>query len=1189
MQYSEDKTSVAIISDDIMLILPATSSQALRFLQLPLLDGMVCQPTDDLGNEVTIRYPRTIGYQIFHGVKRAAEDIHLVLRDHSQSTAFAESVQNRVAKRLEDTSAAFKRRTAFQRTSYALVDLSQSRETSMDSNEEISNPAHTPESNLAATPPSQFETHVAAESLQNRQERAPRGSPPLPQALTNSEADSSGNRAASNAPVGLRAAGKEKLAKRSTTKEAAMSSTQAVGSAPEPRNDSQRRLKRPSTKYAWDAAGNDIDWDEGLRNDGIGPGASAAKKPKTTSTKAKKAKKAATGKTSQLWPEGEDEQKKTTKAKAKAPSAKTAAITRTRRAATLKSSKFIEESESDLEDEGDDQPISVVQDSDPLILKQTLSKKDEVGVDDSQSQDNGGGLNSRELDNIENLSTRVSDPVSLPEAQKQKSTVQDEAANDYYPMDIKARTDALAQNDTSFGTKIAQTLTAKTNLPIATIDQPSRKSFGDAKKFVETVNVTRNSSPQKSPPKQPRIVKPLCQEAAIHQSPSVDQRPANSTTYHSPAQVRFAKPLKHRPETHIAHSGPAGGCPQSDDISVAYDEAAPTSISSEDLREKASPSLQGDDMEAAPRGILKKDLDLAAVAVTQAVYQKTVVNTIETAEDGDKENPVKRSGFRDESPKIELSKPATAVSRWSPNKRQSRKLLYEISEGARAQKSMDPPPLPRRSKRRSVRSPINMTTDEFDSSLLMTDEHIQRKTPMVSFGVQDPRNQGVASPSKQSKVADASVPVPPETEKHAAAKRQKKLVLSDPVTLPALAAHSDIVRGRSSEVIEDGGEILIQEGNAVDSIAVGQSSNANDEDEGVLLQQESAVELAPRADNFSRINAWQSSRVDENGSPRLPQDQPRKSPASGPKLPKASATSDHSENDAFASEELEHSVYTENGSSSPAIVCPEQPSARFAEAPKTRMIHTRASIGLQDVVSKTFPQASTSMNTSVFKKQAESTLSKPPVVVEKTVTVVQKTRNLSQPKTCVHPQAVQIESDRAPPLPSPQQLVSDLTARVIRLGPRTSAGSWEPVEEASPTPASFKTGFRNLLMPPPPLPPLRYEKPARMAPPARQGKRKSGLLAEDEDPTLINDKESVEHGRPIRPTTRCRSQQSPDPSTDSVSPPTPEDVPAKNDSREEEHHQASSPAIRITQQHILNVLNRAATVSSLTSFLGSGV
>ena len=1183
VKYSDYECSVAIISDDIVIVLPAIAQRPLKFLQLPLMDGLICRTTGRTENEVTIWYRQATGYQVSQGIKKATENIHLVFGDSAQSVAFAESINNRVAKRLADTSLGLQSKLASQRTSYASVDLTQSRETSIESEEETNLLVHVPKGRASIGSPSPAD-HRGAQQSHKQQERLSDNFPDLPQVRMSPDVQLSAKDDLPRARTDLQTTRKHQAGKGSTDQKLVMSSIRADRATSETTNDSQRRLKRPSAKSGGTLRKNDTDWEEDLRNDDFESEGRAPKKAKTTSTKAKTSNKAATGKNSQTRLKGGGNNKKTAKSKAKATSRNTATSTRTRRAATAKSSKYVGDSELDVEEEGGDQPGSVMEGSNPMISKQILPTKVELHMDDSQSQDSDNGLNSHELGTIKNVPNGDSSPGSPRAAQKRTSTRSEEVANDSYPMNTAAKSEALARNDISFGTKVAQTLAAKAQLAVFTIEQPSRRSFGDVKKFVEIVNVTRNSSPQKGWAKVPRNVQPEVPKATMTESSSDDRRPADSPAEDQLAQVQTAK----------AFDSPAHESRQVDGLDKAHkrkeiaritgeymEQATSTSIKDGEVEDTESPNIPEDDQnEATGRRIPKILINFDTVAEEQGANQKAAATNI-TMEDTDKENQVQNPNIQHELPRTELPKPAVIALKWSPVGRKSRKVLQESLQEANAERSMDPPPrLPRRSERRGIRSSISTASGEENSSFIMTDESLQRKTPIVSFGAQGPRNQGVVSPSKKSKSGDASVTVSPEAAKHAAAKRQKKTVHSKPIALSHLAPRSDKVRGRSLAVVEDDEEILGQDKNVSESVTVGKSFNVDGQDEGILVEEESAVEPAPAVGAPSRGTTSQSSIVDENGSPRLHQS-PR-SLNSTTILQDALTIPEQSERSTSASEEHEQSVYTEHSGSSPAVVRSKQVSNRTAQPPKAKTIPIRASIGLQEMMAAKFPEAPKSMNTAMFRNQAKSILSKPLVLVEKT-TVVEKAPNFLRPEKSVHPRAAQVGIDRAPPPSSAQELSSDPSTHVVRVVPKTFAEPSKPIEEVNPTPVSFNTGFKNLLMPPPPLPAPRRGRLNSKVAPVRQGKRKSSPRTEDEDLTLIDEEASVEHDTFRRPSTRHQRQQSPDSSTDSQSSPIPEYVRPKTE-KGKETYEASSAGARITQQRLLNVLKRTTAVSLTLPF-----
>ena len=82
-------------------------------------------------------------------------------------------------------------------------------------------------------------------------------------------------------------------------------------------------------------------------------------------------------------------------------------------------------------------------------------------------------------------------------------------------------------------------------------------------------------------------------------------------------------------------------------------------------------------------------------------------------------------------------------------------------------------------------------------------EQRSKRRRTASFETEGPRNQGVVSPSKYSKLANAGIPVPAQTGKHAATKRHRKRVLSEPITLPNFAAISGGVRNQALMSLTD--------------------------------------------------------------------------------------------------------------------------------------------------------------------------------------------------------------------------------------------------------------------------------------------------------------------------------------------------------------------------------------------------
>ena len=273
---------------------------------------------------------------------------------------------------------------------------------------------------------------------------------------------------------------------------------------------------------------------------------------------------------------------------------------------------------------------------------------------------------------------------------------------------------------------------------------------------------------------------------------------------------------------------------------------------------------------------------------------------------------------------------------------------------------------------------------------------------------------------------------------------------------------------------------------------------------------------------------------------------------------------------------------TDESSFSPIPIDSKRPMQKALQPIKSKMMQSRVSIGLGDILSAQYPDASKVMNTAVFKKQAGFALSKAPVVMEKASTDVQEVCDVPQPKPSIQRHITPVEANHDSSFSSPQQhLLSDPNTHILRLGPKPPAGTPKTVVEASPTPTSFKTGFKNMLIPPLPPPPAKQGQHDQAGHPTSKGKRKGGPTTKDEDLTLINDEDFVQHGH-LRLTNRRWPDRSPDFYTDSQSSIMLEHVQPRKDPRKDlrkEVRGASPTEIRTTQQHMLNTLNQVVNVS----------
>jgi hypothetical protein len=1138
---------VAVISENITLVLPANTQRSLEFLELPVLDGVVCRVAEGSDNEITIHYDQATGHQKSQGVRRSVEEIRLVITDNAHRLGFAETVQRRVARKLAATLPGLIPNLPPQRTSYASIDLSQLREASIDSQEGSRDVEDITQGPASADLPSYVENKVVGDG-QRRQERTANTLFNFPQAEMDAGIQIPAANPVPQTLLGLHSTCKQEAAQETAERRPAMPPACTNRVALDTIKDSPRLLKRPSVQGHSNADKTDIDWDEDLRDDETESEAPASKKPKPTSKKAGKSKNTATNRTLKSVPKTGTSQRKPGKGRAK-PTVGAAATTKTR-----------------IENDGQARPV--IHDPNPLTDK-ALSAGMQVNVGDNQGEQDGSDLKLHGLRRTENLLAQGTSLEKSRPAEGETKIVQEDVAGHSPPMDSRAKADDVAQNDTSFGARLTLALAAKAHLPVTAIERVSRRPFGNTKKFIEAVNVTRNGSPRKNPAKETRHIRPGQHKSAGNAIVLNDQKPVESAARHSFAQSQAARTCRReRSETTVADGGSTEKSEAIEHMHMAHGETVRVKVPEEDVARTTSESapIHSPSESADPGNMQQDNVELAALAVKQAVKHKISAVPATSKGGRDEENQVQQSHVREESLETESPKRATIASAWPPRQTESWETIQGILGCAELEKRTNASRLPDRFDGSNHRSPTGVSHDEFDGSLLIADEGIQQNTVLVSVGGQGPLNQGVLSPGDRPRVADASDLVCPEPGGHAAAKVRKNALPPDPIALLPSAAASDQVSSDRSEAIGDAESILMPLETSSESLGPGRDSESNEEDAMVSAEEASLVELN------ARKKAWQSSKVDENGSPRLCA--PTKPFTSPPHLTVAATSSERLERIAFTSDELEHSIHSEDNSSSAVTVESEYLQRPLPPGPRQR--ESRGSIGLAKVLSAKFPQASKAMNTQAFKRQTKSALFQPAVVVENEGIASQPVCNSPHTKPLGQPQIEHPEIHRAPPSASLQDQVSVPSPRVIRLGPRTRAGGSKAGGEDSPTPAPFEVGLAKMLMPPPPLPPRRQGPRDLTADVRRKGQKEGGLRSGDNDATLIGNDDSLEQRRV--PTTAAHQQpQTPESTTDSQSSPVRKQMPCGTDSGKEDV-ESCGLEFRDTQQHILSVLNRAATV-----------
>lgn len=157
-----------------------------------------------------------------------------------------------------------------------------------------------------------------------------------------------------------------------------------------------------------------------------------------------------------------------------------------------------------------------------------------------------------------------------------------------------------------------------------------------------------------------------------------------------------------------------------------------------------------------------------------------------------------------------------------------------------------------------------LTASKNDASILTNTA--TKKVQLVHFGKHGPQNQGIPSPDKQTRKSAAGASASPETPKHLAYK-QRQLIAAVPnlyVNAPRLQADFTNPVG---EVDYDDRGILVENDTVMEDVG----ETAQKDHEHAPFEERAPV-LAPHLPS-ERVkmdrSASQSSRVDQNGSPRL--------------------------------------------------------------------------------------------------------------------------------------------------------------------------------------------------------------------------------------------------------------------------------------------------------------------------------
>lgn len=463
----------------------------------------------------------------------------------------------------------------------------------------------------------------------------------------------------------------------------------------------------------------------------------------------------------------------------------------------------------------------------------------------------------------------------------------------------------------------------------------------------------------------------------------------------------------------------------------------------------------------------------------------------------------------------------------------------------------------------------------------LTDDHHHRKGQMIGFSANGPRNQDISSSSKRGFGVGQSSSVATETSKHLAFKTLHSVAKA--VKHPENAARNPL-------------RLF-----GVDKKRVVQMAFCDREstDDGIQVDEESANELSsvPAIANVEDgRSASQTSKVDENGSPRLHLQNITSRLSHLPEKSGVVKDSGHfdegagmiSDPESAGSEGLETDESAYFGLET---VVSKYTTANAPMNAKSQNVRSRPSIGLGNLLDHSFPQASKSIRTNAFRapvvadeagatKSSQKSKDAKPLDSDRSFgpTVVPRgsegdTRPVDDKETPA------FDIDQLNVSEADEPLTSAASCRVRRLRSRTPQLPGGGILEQMGSPPSFNTRLGKMIMPPPP------RKEAHMGEPAteydaRMNKGREQSVAIDAEMTLVNGEALEDESDVSSPDRHQRSSSSSSSSSDGKNAPVSashrvpvQDLPSD--------HALWNEKVAETQQTVREILNQVSQVSTL--------
>ncbi|KAF7513976.1 hypothetical protein GJ744_006590 [Endocarpon pusillum] len=429
------------------------------------------------------------------------------------------------------------------------------------------------------------------------------------------------------------------------------------------------------------------------------------------------------------------------------------------------------------------------------------------------------------------------------------------------------------------------------------------------------------------------------------------------------------------------------------------------------------------------------------------------------------------------------------------------------------------------------------------------DDRLHRKEQIIVFSAKGPRNQGTISSDRRAHDLGQGNSVPTETGKHLAFKNLHSGSRIAGPTKRKIPPQFRLFRGDAKRKVD----FLV--------------SDPESTDDGLHLDEESVEDAAPAPailDVGTGKSASQTSKVDENGSPRLNVLRPSQifSLPHDFRTLDDSADLEESVGTASAFETPESEGLKSNGSAGFGLktAVSNYAAANAQMIGKMKNSPTRASIGVGKFLDHNFPQASKNIEIKVFKASNSLDEVAPKRVPRRTkptdqfhhernsdpLTVSVLHGRLNDTTPTLQDKTPLFDIDQLNVSVANEQLDSAASARVRRLRSSTpSSPHWEAPEVIA-SPPSFNTRLDKMIMPPP------SRKEQNISVRGKEQERELYLQREqstliDAETTLVDVEASEEEKHLSSPQAQQLSSPSSSPSEEEdASVPSSQQVPSKN-------------------------------------------